>query len=78
VDVSYGQTLCDQIGPNILPADRTDRHDAFIPVDVFLLASNSLPPDQIAQRIGSHLTAVIGFASCITAKLFALRSVYAE
>ena len=78
VNVGHCQTLGYQVCPHILPTDRTDRHDAFIPVDVFLIAGNRLPPDQIAQCIGSHLTAAIGFARGILAKLFALWRVDAK
>ena len=78
MNVGHCQTLGDQVCPHILPTDRTDRHDASIPVDVFFLASNRLPPDQIAESIGSHLTTAIGFASRIVAKLFAFRCIDAE
>ena len=78
MNVSHSETLGYQVCPHILPTDRTDRHDAFIPVDVFLLASDRLPPDQTAQCIGSHLTAAIGFARGILAKLFALWRVDAK
>ena len=57
---------------------RTHRHNAFIAVYVLLFASDRLSTDQIAECIGCHLPAAIGFASRVVAKLFALGRIDAK
>ncbi len=76
--VGYGQSFANKVGPYILPINRTHSHNAFIPVDVLLCASDCLSTDQIAECIGCHLPAAIGFTRCVVAKLFALGRIDAK